>query len=441
MKPCARCWRIRNGLRSGGGGRCSAPRNFPGRARRGGRGRCMTKPNGDSPAPERPRALFFAPEAPYPVEGGGPLRAASLFEYLAARYQVDVIVFREPGARDPARLFPAGRARAIHVIDLPPHRGTLMARSLRNAGRLLRRSTPLVDRFSGFGNRVAAFIREQTYQVALIEHFWCAPYVEQVSPAAKLTVLDLQNVESVLHARCAKSEQGAMALAHYGFARACRALEKRWLPRFDRLLVASENDARRVEAISPGSRIQVYPNAIPAIAMPDRAELDVIAFSGNFGYHPNVTGLEFFVSKIWPGLRAQWPNLVLRLIGKNPEGVRGIVKADPHIQLTGHVENAVEELAAAKVVVVPLLAGSGTRLKIVEAWAAGRAVVSTRVGAEGLPARDGENILLADEPAQFADAVSRLLSSPAERARLGQAGRALFELQFTWERVWETLDL
>ena len=401
----------------------------------------MTKPNGDSSAPERPRALFLAPEAPYPLEGGGALRAASLFEYLADRYQVDVIVFREPGAPDPASLFPAGRARTIHVIDLPAHATSRMARIARNAARLLRRTPPLVDRFGGFGGRVAAFIRERTYAVALIEHFWCAPYVEQIAAAAKFTVLDLHNVESVLHARCAHSERGPMALAHHSFRRACLALEEKWLPRFDSLLVASQDDARQIQAIAPGARIQVYPNAIPSIAQPDRAEQDVIAFSGNFGYHPNVSGIRFFVLKIWPGLRAQWPDLVLRLIGKNTEALGRMVQGDPRIRISGRVGNAVEELAAAKVVVVPLLAGSGTRLKIIEAWAAGRAVVSTRIGAEGLPARDGENILLADEPAQFAQAVGTLLSSPAERARLGQAGRAVFELYFTWDRVWETLDL
>jgi glycosyltransferase involved in cell wall biosynthesis len=401
----------------------------------------MTKRNGDSLAPERPRALFLTPEAPYPLEGGGALRAASLFEYLAARYEVDVIVFREPGAPDPASLFPAGRGRLIYVIDLPPHSATPMARAARNAGRLLRRIPPLVDRFSGFGTQVSAYIRERTYQVALIEHFWCAPYVEQVAAAAKLTVLDLHNVESVLHARCAKIEPVPMALAHHAFRRASLVLEKKWLSRFDSLLVPSQNDARLVEAISPGARIQVYANAIPSIAQPDSTEQDVIAFSGNFGYHPNVSGIRFFVSKIWPGLRARWPGLSLRLIGKNAEAVSSIVKGDPRIQLSGRVANAVEELAGAKVVVVPLLAGSGTRLKIIEAWAGGRAVVSTRIGAEGLPACDGENILLADDPARFAEAVGKLLASPAERARLGRAGRALFELHFTWERVWQTLDL
>jgi glycosyltransferase involved in cell wall biosynthesis len=89
--------------------------------------------------------------------------------------------------------------------------------------------------------------------------------------------------------------------------------------------------------------------------------------------------------------------------------------------------------------VVPLLAGSGTRVKILEAWAAGRPVVSTSLGAEGLPVRDGEHLLLADNPEDFAAAVSRLLASPQLRERVGRAGRQLYERQFTWPQAWERL--
>jgi glycosyltransferase involved in cell wall biosynthesis len=105
------------------------------------------------------------------------------------------------------------------------------------------------------------------------------------------------------------------------------------------------------------------------------------------------------------------------------------------------VEDAVLELARAKVAVVPLLAGSGTRLKILEAWAAGVPVVSTSLGAEGLPVRHGDQLLLADGGVEFAEAVSRLLASKELRREVGRAGRLLLEKEFTWETVWKNLDL
>ncbi len=104
------------------------------------------------------------------------------------------------------------------------------------------------------------------------------------------------------------------------------------------------------------------------------------------------------------------------------------------------MDDAIRELARAKVAVVPVLAGSGTRLKILEAWAAGVPVVSTTLGAEGLGARDGENLLLADGGPAFAEAVSRLLACSDLRERVGAAGRLLLEKEFTWETAWKKLD-
>ncbi len=388
-----------------------------------------------------PRALFLVPEVPYPTYGGGALRSASLLEYLARRYPVDVIVFREPWASDPKPLFhPAARGEIL-VLNLPRHHYDPVSRALRNADRMARGVPPLVDRFSGFGGPISAFLRGRSYDVAVVEHFWCAPYLEQISPVSRKTVLDLHNIESVLHERCAATSSGGEALAHHFFSRAARDLEARWLPRYNQILTASTDDERIARSAAPGVNVSVYPNAIPSVPRPTAVEREVVAFSGNLEYHPNVAAVRYFRDEIWPGLRGKWPSLVWRLIGKNPSAVRREVNGDPRIELLGPVANAIEELAVAKVVVVPLLAGSGTRFKVLEAWAAARAVVSTTIGAEGLPARHGENLFLADGAGPFADAVSRLLASPDLRARLGETGRALLESEFTWEKAWQRLDL
>jgi len=387
------------------------------------------------------RALLLVPETPYPAHGGGAMRSASVLEYLARRYEVDVIVFREPGAPDPKELFPSAVAHEVLVLDLPHHRTDSLSRAARTAGRLARDVPPLVDRFSGFSRRVETFLRGRQYEIAVIEHFWCAAYVEQIAPVSAKTVLDLHNIESVLHARCALSERGPQGLAHSIFHNTARDLEARWLSRFGCLLTASSRDAEIARSISPRSRILVYPNALPFVPPPVATEREVVAFSGNLAYHPNVSAVCYFHEQIWPSLRNQWPALVWRLIGKNHGTVSKRADGDPRIELSGPVENAIEELAAARVAVIPLLAGSGTRFKLIEAWAAGRAVVSTTIGAEGLPARHDENLLIADDPRSFSDAVSLLLSEPALRTKLGETGRALYESEFTWETAWQKLDL
>jgi glycosyltransferase involved in cell wall biosynthesis len=296
-----------------------------------------------------------------------------------------------------------------------------------------------MDRFAGFGTEIATAVRGQHYEMAVIEHFWCAPYLEQAAAVSEATILDLHNVESVLHGRCALHERGAQAMAHRAFQRFCRAAEEHWLPRFTYLLAASSADADQLQNISPRSHILVYPNSIPLAPPALNRHEEAIVFSGNLEYHPNIAAVRFFYEKIWPALRERWPRLVWRLVGKNPEAVAGITRSDQRIELTGPVQNAVAELSRAKVAIVPVLAGSGTRVKILEAWAAGLPVVSTRLGAEGLPACDGKHLLLADNAVSFQRAVSRLLWDPELCDRIGQAGRSLYECDFTWEAAWTKL--
>jgi glycosyltransferase involved in cell wall biosynthesis len=231
------------------------------------------------------------------------------------------------------------------------------------------------------------------------------------------------------------------AFAHRLFSAASLKLERTWLPRFSQVLTASPSDAAAALAIAPAAHIAVYPNAIPWVPQPAQADEDVVVFSGNMEYHPNLGAVRFFRTEVWPLLRERWPGLVWRLVGKNPGAVSRFTSGDPRIEVTGPVDDAVRELARARVAVVPLLAGSGTRLKILEAWAAGLPVVSTTLGAEGLPVRDGEELLLADGGPAFAAAVTRVLESTNLRRQLGQTGRLLLEKEFTWDAVRKKLDL
>ncbi len=397
----------------------------------------MKKRNGDSGV--RPAALLLAAECPYPLAGGGALRTAALAQYLAKHYDLDIAVFRQQGAPDPKSLLPPGLVRDLHVIPLPFHARGWLARSARNLRRLAQGAPPLTDRFGGFAQDLERFLAGRRYELAVVEHFWCAAYVEQLAPVAARVVLDLHNIESILHGWCAESEPWPASWAHRRFRAACRGLERRWLPRFSRLLVVSARDRELVREILPGARVDVYPNTIPRVALPAREPRESIVFSGNLEYHPNVTAVRFFRREIWPLLRDQWPQLTWELVGRNPEAVRKLVGDDPRIRLTGPVEDAVATLAGAKVAIVPLLAASGTRVKILEAWAAGVPVVSTSLGAEGLPCRQGEHLLVADRAQPFADSVSLLLTSTELGAELRQAGRELYEREFTWEAGWERL--
>ena len=276
------------------------------------------------------------------------------------------------------------------TLQLPANRRDAAARAWRNAARVARGIPPLVDRFSGFEREIAQAVEGRHYEIGLIEHFWCAPYLEVISPACRRTVIDLHNVESVLHARMAEVERPAAGFAHRVFRQASLDLERNLLPRFSEVLAVSAADAGQVRSIAPAAHVRVYPNAIPwRPEAPRHRHEHVVVFSGNLEYHPNLSAVRFFRGEVWPRLRAEWPELVWRLVGKNPDGIPAAGGGDARIEIRGAVDDAVCELARASVAVVPLLAGSGTRFKILEAWAAGLPVVSTTIGAEGLPVRHG----------------------------------------------------
>ncbi len=392
-------------------------------------------------ASPKPRALFLVPEAPYPLAGGGALRTASLMHGLARTHELDLIIFRQPLAPDPRKSIPGGLAQHISVIDLPVNGRGVAARGVRNALRLIRKVPPLVDRFSGFEREVAAAIEGRRYELAVIEHFWCAGYWDQLRRAADRVVLDLHNVESALHETCAAAEGGAEGFAHRMFARAALELERTWVPRFSMVLAASAADADVIRKRAVGARISIYPNAIPLPALPVSSREHVIVFSGNLEYHPNASAVRFFRRDVWPRLRDRWPDLIWRLVGRNPQAVEQWTKGDDRIQVTGPVADAIAELGRTQIAVAPILAGSGTRLKILEAWGAGLPVVSTTRGAEGLGARHGEHLLLAEGGEPFAKAVTQLLEDEPLRRHLGLAGRRLLERQFTWAKAWECLEL
>jgi glycosyltransferase involved in cell wall biosynthesis len=358
-------------------------------------------------------ALFFSPEPPVSGSGGGGLRSASLLEYLRRNY--------------------AG----VDVLDLAlrPHSKTMPAKMLRNATRFLRGSPPLFDRYSGYNNQVSVRLGSSKYALGVVEHFWCAAYAPLLREHCQTLVLDLHNIESALAQTHATAARWPVSWASRRFAGAYRKLEREWLPHFDIVLVTSEEDARRVQH----PRVVVYPNALPEIPIPQVPEEDCIVFSGNLEYHPNIEAVRWFRTSVWPILRERDPRVEWRLIGKSPEAVARWTSGDARIRVIGPVDDAVAEIARAKVAVVPLLSGSGTRFKILEAWAAARAVVSTAIGAAGLDAMNGQNLLLEDGEEAFADAVLGLLKDVRRRHDLGQAGRERYLDQFTWPRAWERL--
>ncbi len=203
-------------------------------------------------------------------------------------------------------------------------------------------------------------------------------------------------------------------------------------------LATSPVDGEEIGRSARGA-VAIVPNGVDLRALPF-ADLAVaepyhVVFVGTYRYQPNVDAVLWFVRSIWPRIRAHCPSASCSLVGLDPPPAVQALSGLPGIRVIGTVPDVRPWLARASVVVVPLRAGSGTRLKILEAFAAGRPVVSTSIGVEGLAVEPGRHVLVADDPVEFAQAVVRLLEDTAARRALALAARQLVESEYTWERI------
>jgi len=212
----------------------------------------------------------------------------------------------------------------------------------------------------------------------------------------------------------------------------------------DGVYLCSAADERRLLNEVPTVRTAVIPNAADVEYYQPRSndpppDGRTVVFFGLLSYVPNVDGVNHFVMDIWPRIAEAHPEARCKIIGDRPPPSL-LALAGPRVELTGFVPDLRPHLAAAAVVVVPLRLGGGTRLKIVEAMAMGKAIVSTTLGAEGIEAVPGRDILVEDEPGAFADAVSRLLAVPSLAARIGQSARQLAVERYAWSGAARALE-
>ncbi len=382
-------------------------------------------------------ALILLPEAPYPVIGGGPLRTASIIEGLASQFELTAIHYRLEGDPDPAGLYPPKLLKYSYTLNLAQLAKSTLPRIIRNLKRALRGIPPLVDRFAGQEAAIERILQKQHFDLIWVEHFWAATYAPLLKKHSSKLVLNLHNIEHAYYDSLATTSPFFHRSLFQHFARCARQYEASLLPFFDLLVTTSSADAKRIQH----PNIRVLPNTIPWHDQPKVEQTESIVFTGNFAYAPNQHALHWFLENCWSTILKQKPKLRLRLVGKE---IHYAHSNHPSIDYIGPVEDAIPEIAKSSLAIVPLQSGSGTRLKILEAWAAGCAVLSTPIGAEGLDAIDGVHLKIAQGPAAFAQSVLNLLDNEVVRSRLVQAGRLLYEDRYTWKsarKILSELDL
>ncbi|HVM95490.1 MAG TPA: glycosyltransferase, partial [Candidatus Acidoferrales bacterium] len=253
-------------------------------------------------------------------------------------------------------------------------------------------------------------------------------------------VLNEHNLEYELLERQSRTEGPKWRKFYYRLeARRALRVELQRCARAALLLVTSERERRILQERVPMRPIRVVPNGV------DTAEWRIegfepliprrIVFTGRMDYYPNHQAALFFARHCWPLVRARVPEATWDIVGASPAAAVTELGKRPGITVTGWVDDVRPYLARAALVVVPLLAGSGTRLKILQALAMQKAVVSTPIGCEGLALEPGKHLEIGDGPAELAGSVVRLLNDPTRAAAMGAAGRALVESTYTWQEV------
>lgn len=222
-----------------------------------------------------------------------------------------------------------------------------------------------------------------------------------------------------------------------------QSLERRIARRFDVCVTVSEHDKKSLFKLVPEVRAVVVPNGVDTNYFSPQTNAEQkkqVVFIGSMNYGPNSDGVLWFYNAVFPLIKQEIRDIQFWVVGSNPSPDIMKLDGDPNVKVTGFVEDVRPYIARASVIVVPIRLGSGTRLKILDAWSMEKAIVSTTVGAEGLAAVHRENILLADEPDQFAEGILGLLSDSELRYALGKTGRRLVKSRYAWSTIAPKMD-
>lgn len=287
-------------------------------------------------------------------------------------------------------------------------------------------------------NKIYELTRQVKFDVVQIEHSFLAPYRSALPPDFKgSTVLSLHNI--------GVQQYRTMLDVSSGISRIPAAL-KWWLmqgweapasDKFHQVITVSDDDRNRLRALGAQGQISVIENGVDCSVLkplprPDEGTEEIL-FIGTMGYLPNRDAARYFCRHIFPLIRKSRPGCVLNLVGSGGKEYLSDLERPGEVNVTGRVEDPVPYYERSRLAVVPLRGGGGSRLKILEAMALGRPVVSTSLGREGLSLQDGHEILTADEPGEFAKAVVRLLEDRHCWNDMAEAGRKRVERQYDWD--------
>lgn len=390
----------------------------------------------------KPRLLFLAQTLPFPPDGGVKIRTYHTLRNLAKEFKVTALCFYrwKPGKVEvDVEKAVEGLEHLASIRAFPIPQEHSRTRLLLDHARSLV-SGRVYTLFSYASGQFAAALQEElnTGAVAIVhldslDLSGYLPIVEE-----KPTVCVHHDAQSLLLRRRSEYQNSSVPAKYLRYqAHLMEREEHEICPRLDINVTVSEADRQVLTKIAPSGRFEVVPNGVDIeFFQPREAEEEGIVFVGGTSWYPNKDALSYYRSTILPAIRTRQPTVSTTWVGRaSQEEIDEYSASGDGLRLTGYVDDVRPYIASAACYVVPLRIGGGTRIKILDAWAMGKAVVSTSIGCEGLDARDGTNILIADSPSEFADCVARVLDDSVLRSRLGDAARRTVEDRYSWDAI------
>ena len=392
----------------------------------------------------RKTVLWLTYGLPWPTDRGCSIRYFNLIRRVATRYRV--LLFAMLESADEARHLPQLAPLCERVEWAAMRSGSAIARARDFCGHFSR-GRPLVTWpycSRALETKLRDLISTGAIDILQIEHSFLAHFRDAVPDgSACQTILSFHNFCETQSRSMLGMQVGAVEkLGLLVRAFLMRGWEARHAARFDRCLVVSEIEAQRLRAGATGTAVSLVPNGVDTTALrplPEAAAGKRLIFVGHLRYGPNIDAVRFLARHILPALRARIPAARLTVVGEGTPRVLREFAGRDDIELVGRASSPIPYYADAHVAVVPLRAGGGTRLKILEAMALGRPVVSTPLGCEGLAVEDGKHLLIANDAETFAAAAAHLLTDRALAARLTEQARALVERDYDWTGIAERL--
>ena len=397
--------------------------------------------HGGSPKEGSLRVLFVTEFLPWPINTGGRIRTFHLLQQAAHRHEVTLVTQAPP---DDTVGYEMMRKTAARLCAVPPRRRSPARRAL-DAARSLTSPLPYVSVYSHYCGDMATLIGDLTgrerFDILHLDHLDAAPYAgASASPA--VTYLDEHNYETaLLQSVCNSTSRPLLQRYLRSQLRKLERFERQTLRSVDAISVVSKNDAEKVRAAAPEVPCEIIPNGVDAafFDIPRHPRPYRVVSVGSLDWLPNVEGLLWFLDAVWPSVVEARPTASLHIVGRNPQ--RALLKrVSGQITVAGSVEDVREHVQDAAAFVVPLLAGGGTRLRVLEAMAMRIPIVSTGVGVEGIECTPGQHALVANTAEDFTRQLVALLDDLAMGERLARAGRQLVEQQYSWQAIGDKLD-